>query len=106
MSETTANKIDLGEAVTQNTRILARKVPPWAAGGGLVLGTVFAGLWFLRDPIIAIEQNQEKLQKLEETVKHCAEMRAAMEHEIVVLQESNAELKLRVSTLEKTTKSP
>ena len=98
--------MDLGEAVTKNTGILARKVPPWAAGGGLVLGTVFAGLWFIRDPIMAIAQNQEKIHKLEETVKHCAEMRASVEHEIVVLQQSNAELKLRVSVLEKTTNSP
>jgi len=103
MSETTANKMDLGETVAENSGILARKVPPWAAGGGLVLGTVFAGLWFLRDPIIAISQNQEKIQKLEETVLHCAEMRVVMEKEITMLRSANEELKTRVSVLEKTT---
>ena len=106
MSETTANKMDLNETVAQNTGILARKVPPWAAGGGLVLGTVFAGLWFLRDPIIAIAQNGDRIEKLEETVKHCAEMRVVMEKEITTLKNTNEELRLRVSVLEKTTHNP
>lgn len=94
------SKMKLADAVERNTNLVLRRAPVWSLGAVLVLMAMFGGMYFLKDSILAINTNSEKLQALERQVAHCHEMRVGMEHEINYLREENATLKQRVTNLE------
>jgi len=88
------------DVAEDGAKTLFKKAPPWAAGMVLIVATVFTGLWFLREPIISIAQNQSKIEQLEATVKQDAELRVMLEQRIAFLQSANEDLRARVAALE------
>lgn len=94
----------LTDAVERNTNLVFRRAPVWSLGLVLVMVTMFGGIYFLKDSIMAINSNSEKIKSMEAQIRHCQEMRVGMENQIGYLREENAALKQRVSTLEEQVK--
>ncbi len=101
------SKIDVPDVVEDNAMILSRKVPGWAAGMGLVLLTIFTGLWFLREPLVAIVTNQADINNIKAQLEHCHKRHEDMEKamselraDLAAQRADNSELRRRILSLE------
>lgn len=89
------------EAVDEAAGTLVRRAPSWAVGVTLWTAAVFIGLWFMRETIVLVTANQNKLEQLILEVKHCHEMRDMLDKEVKALKEENSEFRVKLAQLEK-----
>ena len=97
---TAEHSSQIARAVDRNTNTLLRRAPTWSIGIGFVLFIILAGVWVMKDSLVAITANSERIRSMESEIAHCKEMRVEMERQIAYLREENAGLKQRVSSLE------
>lgn len=84
------------DVAAETAGTLSKKVPAWAAGFGLLLLIGFTGVWFLRDMIIQLASNQDRIAKLEQAVEHCHQDKTRLEAEIQRLRDRVQELESRM----------
>lgn len=85
------NKIPVPEIPVKE---IVRKASPLSISIAFVLLTLFLGFWLNAASIVAIISAPDRLQRLEEAVKHCHDDKVRLETEI-------QELRVEVTALEK-----
>jgi len=87
------NSMKLIESVGRNMTTVVRRAPGWSHGIVLILAAVILGIFLLREVIIPIAGNAERIKALEAEVLHCKETH-------IMQKETIEMLKQRVSNLE------